>query len=471
MSEKEFIDSLRSFYNHIKKNTLVPFDVNEKKEEVLKQLYKDIQNQTYQPSLPREYIISNKSNYVSRIVPTFLLRDYCLYFYCINSLQAFLCNDAERIEGTFGGWQISNPIKSIEDLEKDELIDCCEWYEYISVSSLSLSQWIKNWKEFSKLSYAKSLEFSSRYGVDDYVIAVFDIANFYDNIKFDILENKLRLKCQSGEQNKIIDLLMYFFKYWNKPFEGYAPKSVGLPQEETGDCSRILANFYLREYDGEIKNLCKKYQCDYMRFADDMTIFAPDKKTAEYILFEASKYLHKLGLNINCSKVRFFNKVDFQIYQAFEILSLLDDGKNREDFNNAVSMYFKNKDEDKIFREDRVIRRIISILASKNNNFLNMNYKERLFNELLCEETLSTSNEYYFKKVHKIMSNDGKEEDFFAKLDSLANYINFNSYHYQLLRFYKKVKRKDFDETFLWKEIEKRKVFSPHNTSEARYNQ
>ena len=197
----------------------------------------------------------------------------------------------------------------------------------------------------------------------------------------------------------------------------------------------------------------------------------PDKKTAEYILFEASKYLHKLGLNINCSKVRFFNKVDFQIYQAFEILSLLDDGKNREDFNNAVSMYFKNKDEDKIFREDRVIRRIISILASKNNNFLNMNYKERLFNELLCEETLSTSNEYYFKKVHKIMSNDGKEEDFFAKLDSLANYINFNSYHYQLLRFYKKVKRKDFDETFLWKEIEKRKVFSPHNTSEARYNQ
>ena len=461
MLEKEFVDSLRSFYNHIKKNSIVPFNANKtKKEDVLKQLYHDIQNQTYQPSLPREYIIFNKSNYVSRIVPTFSLRDYCLYFYCIYRLEVVLCNDRKRIEGTFGGWQISNPIKSMEDLEKEGLINRCGWYEYMSVSSLSLSQWIKNWKEFSKLSYAKSLEFSAVYGLDDYVVAIFDIANFYDNIKLNILENQLRLECQSREQSEIIDLLMYFLKYWNKPFEGYAPKSVGIPQEETGDCSRILANFYLRDYDREIKDLCQRYQCDYLRFADDMTIFAPDKKNAEYILFEASKYLHRLGLNMNCSKVRFFNKRDYQIYQSFEILALLDEGNSREDFNKAVSMYFKNKDDRKIFREDRVIRRIISILASKNNNFINTDCKERLFKELLCEETLSTSNEYYFRKVYKIMCNEGLEEEFFERLDSLATDVNFNSYHYQLMRFYKKLKRKDFDENFLWKEIEKRKVFS-----------
>ena len=58
------------------------------------------------------------------------------------------------------------------------------------------------------------------------------------------------------------------------------------------------------------------------------------------------------------------------------------------------------------------------------------------------------------------MCNEGLEEEFFERLDSLATDVNFNSYHYQLMRFYKKLKRKDFDENFLWKEIEKRKVFS-----------
>ena len=460
MSEEEFVDSLRSFYNHIRKESIVPFNTNSvKKEDVLRQLYRDIQEQTYQPSLPREYIISNKSNYVSRIVPTFSLRDYCLYFYCINILQEILCNEEDRTEGTFGGWQISNPITSIEKTEKEILLENMEWYEYISVSTLSFSQWIKNWKEFSKLSYAKSLEFSSNCGQDEYVVAIFDITNFYDNIKFDILENKLRLKCQSHEHNKIIDLLIYFLKYWNKPFEGYHPKSVGLPQEETGDCSRILANFYLREYDKEIKKLCNEYKCDYLRFADDMTIFAPNKKIAEYILFEASKYLHKLGLNINCSKVKFFNKAGFQIYQAFEILALLDDKKSKEDFNKALCMYFQNKDEGKIFRNDRVLRRIITILATKNSNYINTNYKDRLFDELLSDENLSISNKLYLNKIYKIMCNEGKEKDFFTKLDELVKDINFNSYHYNLLGFYKKIKRKDFDETLLVREIIKRRVF------------
>lgn len=462
MKENDFVDSLRGFYNHIRKTSIVPFGaVQTKKDELLKQLYREIESKTYQPSLPREYIISNKSNFVSRIIPTFTLKDFCVYFYCINNLQSCLCDEQCRTEGTFGGWSIGNPIKSIEDLEKENLIGNCEWYEYISVSSLALSQWIKNWKEFSKLAYAKSVEFGCN--VDDYVVATFDIANFYDNIKFDILENKLRLKCQSTEHNQIIDLLMYFLKYWNKPFEGYFPKTVGLPQEETSDCSRILANFYLRDYDQEIKKLCQNFDCDYLRFADDMTVFAPNKRVAEYVLFEASKYLHKLGLNINCSKVRFFNRDDFQIYQAFEILSLLDDEKSKDDFNDAVSMYFQNKDTGKEFRSDRVIRRIISILSNKGNDFLNANHKERLFNELLNDDILSVSNEYYFKNVHKIMKQEGMEKEYFDKLDSLATYINFNSFHYQLLRFYKKNRKKNFDETFLVKEIEKRKVIRLSN--------
>ena len=106
-----------------------------------------------------------------------------------------------------------------------------------------------------------------------------------------------------------------------------------------------------------------------------------------------------------------------------------------------------------------MLRRIITILATKNSNYINTNYKDRLFDELLSDENLSISNKLYLNKIYKIMCNEGKEKDFFTKLDELVKDINFNSYHYNLLGFYKKIKRKDFDETLLVREIIKRRVF------------
>lgn len=459
MRKRDFIDSLRGFYNYIKNNSLVTFGENlPKKEEVLANLYSDIQNKTYQPSLPREYIISNKSNYVSRIIPTFTLKDFCTYFYCINNLQDCVCDVKDRTEGTFGGWSITNPIQSMDVIEKENMINNCEWYEYISVSSLTISQWMSNWKEFSKLSYAKSMEYENNQFSEDYIVALFDIANFYDTIKLDILEKKLRLKCQSAEKSLIIDLLMYFLKYWNKPFEGYFPKSCGLPQEETGDCSRILANFYLRDYDKEIKALCDDYNCDYLRFADDMTIFAPNKKIAEFIIFEASKILHKIGLNINCSKVKFFNKTQYQEYQAFNILALLDEKCTSEKISKAIRLYFEYINSNKDFRKDRVIRRLISVLSQQKNQELPREFREKIFKMLLDTETLSTSNVYYLKKVYNIMKNEGREKELLKKLDELIPEVNFNSFHYELLAFYKKIKRTNFDNQILIDAINKRKI-------------
>ena len=375
-------------------------------------------------------------------------------------LQDCVCDIKDRTVGTFGGWSISNPIQSIDKIEKENLISSCEWYEYVSVSSLTISQWMKNWKEFSKLSYAKSIEYESNQCATDYVVALFDIANFYDTIKLDILESKLRLKCNTAEKNKIIDLLIYFLRYWNKPFEGYFPKSCGIPQEETGDCSRILANFYLRDYDKEIKKLCDDYNCDYLRFADDMTIFAPNRKIAEFILFEASKLLHRIGLNINCSKVKFFNKQEYQEYQAFEILALLDENCSVKKIKQAIRLYFAYKDAGKDFRQDRVIRRFISVLVEKKIKKLPKKYKEKIYCELLNQETLSTSNVYYLQKVYNIMKSEGLEKKLFEILDELIPNINFNSFHYELLGFYKKIKRVGFDEQILWDEINKRKIIN-----------
>lgn len=460
VSEDYFVNCLRKFYKHITKKTIVPFDKEQlpsKKEDLFKSLRKDILNQTYQPSLPREYIIFPKSNSVARFVPTFTLRDYCVYFFCINQLQDGLCNPKNRVKGTFGGWRISNnSIKLSEDEEKQALYDEIDDYiHYISISSMSVQEWLKNYKEFSKLSYATLKNYSQLN--PDGIIVCFDIANFYDNIKLDILEKKIRSDKNMGSNaSATIDLLMYFLKYWNKPFEGYAPKSVGIPQEETSDCSRILANFYLNSYDKNIKEICDNNNCQYIRYADDMTIFAPSLELAEKMLFEASKELHKLGLNINSGKVHFFNYHEYSVYQCFDILELLN-MENSFALNKAIEILLDRLNNKNKIHYGKCLRRLLTVITKLGVNSIKNPYKEDIIKWMFDKKNIVECDCFYLKKLHIIASQLNKEKEFFEYLHSFIFSTNFNSYHYQLLHFYKEINH-DFDNKTLQQEIDKRKI-------------
>ena len=71
--------------------------------------------------------------------------------------------------------------------------------------------------------------------------------NFYDNINLSLLEKKLLISVPS-EKMEFINMLMYFLRNWNLKNDKYHLKSVGIPQNEFGDQSRLLANFYLHYY-------------------------------------------------------------------------------------------------------------------------------------------------------------------------------------------------------------------------------
>ena len=133
-----------------------------------------------------------------------------------------------------------------------------------------------------------------------------------------MLEEKIRSASNGTEYNDDISLLFHFLRQWNKPLEGYFPKTVGIPQDEIQDCSRILANFYLRSYDSNIFELSNNHNSRYLRYSDDMILFCPSKKDAEFLIFHASKELHKIGLNINSSKVR-----DLALAKSLMIIGLL----------------------------------------------------------------------------------------------------------------------------------------------------
>ena len=449
----EFIENMASFYNHICKNSLIKFDAPiPGKKDVLSNLYDDIECNTYQPNLPREYIIYNKGNHVARIVPTFELKDYCTYFYCTNKLQDYICDGASRIPGTFGGWRIKSPIKQVEQIEEEYLLDFSMYSPY---ATLSIEGWSKEWGEFSRMSLGTFERYKGQYG-DDFSVAIFDIANFYDNIRINLLERFLRQSVPNTFSPEI-DLLIYFLQYWNKPFDGYYPRTAGIPQDEVGDCSRQLANFYLKDFDKKLYTLTQKDNSQYLRYADDITIFNKDKILVEHTIFESSKTLHKLGLNINAGKVRIMSSSEYSIYEAFDILYKLQK-YDKKVFNSGVKDFVTYKDRKYTFRYDRVIKRIITILAKKGIQYLDADLQDIILNEILTTTVLSVFPTYKFKNIYNLMKQVGREKDFMNALDALIHITSHNSFHYSLLKFYKSINRTDFDYDNLQSEIDSRKL-------------
>lgn len=223
-----------SFWKKIIDETLVPYSRKPHKVETIEKLYEDIVHKRYYPELPREYVISDKHNCVSRIVPVFESRENCTYYFCIKQLEELIA--VNRVDGTFGGWSLGNPIRLKEDKEIEGLMPSSS----IPQNSYNPFKWSQNWKEFQKRAYLYST--NSNYNF----FLKFDIANFYDTINLSLLECKIRLTTNSKD-SFATELLFHFLRNWNRRFERYSQKAVGIPQDETGDCSRILANFYLQD--------------------------------------------------------------------------------------------------------------------------------------------------------------------------------------------------------------------------------
>ena len=120
-------------------------------------------------------------------------------------------------------------------------------------------------------------------------VAELDIANYYDSIRLDILEMRIR-ELVNKEYADIISLLFHFLNYWNRNTNLYNKQTVGIPQDAMGDCSRILANFYLQPYDKVVYDLCKEKKCKYLRYADDQFLFSETEKRLKILIFQISRW-------------------------------------------------------------------------------------------------------------------------------------------------------------------------------------
>lgn len=416
--------------------SLVPFtDKPVDKPIFLESLFEEVTTFSYNPSHPREYIVFDKHNGISRYVPTFNRKDYCVYYLCIKLLENEIA--INRVDGTYGGWTLGNPIRLKEEQELLEL-------DYIPFNTLNELSWVQEWRTFQGIA--------KRYkDIDDFkYFTNIDIANFYDSINLSLLERKIRHIIPKNKQ-EVVTLLMHFLHNWNKKLEGYNLKTVGIPQDEIGDCSRILANFYLQDYDTAIKKICDTENAQYIRFADDQIFYTKSKDSARKILFEASKELFKLNLNVNSSKVKeFHTKSEFEQYWAFEIFDFLADKDNQQQIEIGVKLYFENIDNNVRFRDNSVLKRLLTVNFDK----INPEHRHRLISGFYNQEFLSQLTLWHYRRIREKVKND---KEFFAILDDQIESILFNSYHYQLLNFYEK-DRKDFDLTNLKKRIDELKT-------------
>lgn len=399
--------------------SIIPHNYPLNRNEIAHNLYKELTEFRYHPSTPRDYIIINKGNHVARISPTFYPKDYFVYYFCTKVLEDEIA--VNYVEGTYGGWRLGNKIKLREVSDDLELSDSAPSNSY------NPFLWSENWSDFQKKAFENNNLEEFKY------VVKLDIANFYDNVNIDLLSKKLHL---AAPKNKTfyIDLLIHFLNNWNKKFQGYSKKSVGLPQDEISDSSRLLANFYLQDYDKEIKNRCDSLKAKYLRYADDQLFYTKSLQDAQFLVYETSKLLSRIGLNINAGKVEYFdNPEKFNQYWAFELFELLGDKNNKENINIGIKKFIEWKDKKISFKEHSVLRRILN----QDFKLFETSSKHKVLAYLFDKEFISMMNNWSMSKVYEQLNSEDRIE-FLRILDNLINENHFNSFHYNLIKFYEK---------------------------------
>lgn len=410
------------------------------KEAIVKSLYEDIKSRNYYPSIPKIFLYEDKGNSIARTIPVFEVKDYCLYYYCIKRLEREIA--LNRIENTFGGWTLGGLIRKSEEdeIEKktkkhnsNEEILAEAYGVSITEYSFNPKAWSRAYGDFNSKLYATSKDSDYKWLVE------FDISNFYDCIRLDLLEIWVR-EIAKKESTEVVGILFHFLNYWNRGSNNYNKQTVGLPQDAVGDFSRILANFYLQDYDHYMFKLCKKYKCRYLRYADDQFIFGASKKELEYITFLASKKLNCYGLSINQKKVKYSTTEDLIEYRSFAIFDEIqgDKIKIKDNVEKFIDSYFSLRNsaaiDDVKNRGTPLLRRSLSC----DLNIVSKSRKAKIVSYMLEDSFLIESKIDHLNKLYKIL-NKTQKKILAKRLKKIASSTYHNNFHYKVLAFFKTI--------------------------------
>lgn len=283
---------------------------------IVKDVYDDIVNNKYRPSRPECDVLINKGDGVARITHVFSIRDSMVYYFCIKELESILCKN--RIPNTFGGWSLGGKIRKAEELEIEK-----ETENQYGRYSFNPQAWSRQFGDFNSLLFSQLETAKYSHAIQ------FDLANFYDLIRLDILEKWIRDEV-NPEKEYVVDLLFQFLANWDEDSCHDRKYQVGLPQDVMQDCSRILANFYLQRYDNFTFKLCEQYHSEYFRYADDQFILTNAPENMSIFMLSISKRLDRYGLKINQKKVKLWTAHDLIIHRSRHIQMIFKDDEDKK---------------------------------------------------------------------------------------------------------------------------------------------
>lgn len=353
------------FWKHLKNGCGIPIVSKDEfinRKDILASLESDVLKGKYFPESPIGFLSDSKKNSVPRFIPVFSVKDYSVFFASTKAFDKTLAEEA--VEGTYGGWSLGGERRKKEEVvaqslfEDKGLIELIPYNEYtvdavdyMPDSTYTKSKWFENWQEYWKLLYAT-------FGTKEYpFILQADIGNFYDNV--DLVKLKKMIKRRCPKQELAADVLFHFLGHWNNSYNLYNKSVKGLPQDMVGDCSRILANYYLTSFDEAMQEHCDKDGIKYMRWADDLVFGCSSRKQMEDVTFQAQKRLQEIGLNLNSAKVEMVEIDEFLSNWRFEILMAGDEGK----IDKAFDLLKKNWDVKHFARRKTCYRMLLNKLS------------------------------------------------------------------------------------------------------------
>lgn len=419
---------------------------------IVDSVYNSIKSAQYGPSIPEAELIINKGYGVARTIPVFCIKDYCVYYFCIKELEGVLCGN--RTKNTFGGWTLGGKLRQ---QESDEIE--CENTDYGRYSFNPLA-WTRVFGEFNSLLFSQ-LE-NKKY---KYVLA-FDLSNFYDCVRLDMLERWIREESNS-DKGWIIALLFYLLNQWNRKRTGLHPQAVGLPQDALSDCSRILANFYLQRYDKFAEKVCLEAGAVYFRYADDQMILLKDTRKSEGLLLVLTRELDKYGLRVNQKKVNLWESEALKRHRCIKIQKIFSkqgDNKNPVLIKKFAKAYLamselklKNSWNGGLPLLNRLLWAEIESLPKLLAN--------KLITRMLSDKFLLCSDHKKMERLYVLTKKYKRHRALQKSIKELGKRKIHNSFHHEALTFSKTIKNFGMRQYFkiriaaLKKQIETHEVF------------
>lgn len=337
----------KSFWKHITVNSLVRLGDRKdflSRKKLSNEVLTRVANGAFTPGNVG-YLSVEKANGVPRFVPVLDRDTVLVYFACVSEIDSD-CAELS-VDGTYGAWTLGGERRRKEESRFAAAI-AAESSTKVNQGRVAVSNgtkaelsvddsdilsgpaspynkhaWLREWQNYWK---AVALLHGQSGKPNGYFIS-FDIANFYDSIDVALLLNELRSAVPG--KTLALNLLHKILRGWRAD-ANYAERGVGIPMDLVGDMSRVLANFFLVEFDRKFSEYAGHQGLSYLRWADDMLVYVPDERKAGDVVYEAGRLLHARGLNLNAAKIRRTKSEEMPFEWCFKIMDLLEEDETVE---------------------------------------------------------------------------------------------------------------------------------------------